>query len=535
MANVLNPKHAVYGVKAYLSIAGKKIPIVRCSMEFVLNQIPIATVQVPSGFKLGKASAVRDQSTLLTDKDLEGRQKVQILVSGQGVPHPDASSTKATPTGNMNEVVVFDGYLLSKSIQFSASANATTLVLGHWLMDLDSSTFTSGAFAKNSPSEWFVQEFTSGKPNPELAPIQIEPTKFISSQDVLDKEWWQDIVYPAIKYKANLRLLHFVNNPVPTETQPILDALAKINSYGMLKLNNTAKLDLSSEIGFQIKKAMYHFIYPGGGSSGFEKLVGLFSYFGVALAPRVDDCALIPYNPVAKVEKTIPDSECDMGSSNANVSLLPRGAIVYGTPIAAGKVNIQEGYKYDSAFLGEYSAPKGQEYLKGPWISTPLPQWLSYVTGISIPGNQFDPIKGILPDNETPSANGAPPEASKLPRSIANAIAKAHYFNTLFATKYQDVICGLRFDIAPGDCVQVEGQGDTGQNISGLSGSWKKRGIVESVSIVLDSTGGGQINTTIRLKHVFDTSDIEIFKDALDGDHPMFLPKPSGLTPLKTV
>lgn len=535
MANVINPKHAVYAVKAYLSIAGKKIPIVRCSIEFTLNQIPIASVQVPSGFKLDTFSAIRDTSTLLTEDDLQGKQKAQILVSGKGIPHPYVSSTKATPTKEINDVVVFDGYLISKSIQFSATGNATTLILAHWLHDLDSSTFVSGSFAKNSPSDWFIQEYVAGKANPEGAPIQIEATKFVESQDVLDKEWWQEIVYPAIKYKANLRLTHFVNNPVPTETQPMLDALAKINSYGMIKLNGAAKVDLTPQIGFEMKKIMYSFIYPAGGSSGFEKLVGLFSYFGVALAPRVDECVLMPYNPVAKVEKTVYDYECDMGSSNANVSLLPRGAIVYGNPAAAGKVNIQEGYKYDSAFLGEYTAPNGEQYLKGPWITAPLPQWLQYITGVQIPGRMFDPMKGILPDSEPPPSNAEKAEATPPPRSISNAIAKAHYFNTLFATKYQDVLCGLRFDIAPGDCVQVEGEGASGQNVSGLSSNWKKRGIVESVTITMDSTGAGQINTTLRLKHVFEASDIEIFSGALDGDHPMFLPKASTSPLVKQV
>jgi hypothetical protein len=535
MANSINPKHAVYGVKAYLSISGKKIPIVRCSMEFVLNQIPIATVQVPSGFKIDGSVARPDTSTILTEDDLLGRKKAQILLSGEGSPHPSSPErSKATPSGSINEKVIFDGYLISKSIQFSASANSTTLVISHWLIDLDSSTFVSGSFAKNSPSQWFVQEETYDKGNPTLKPVRIDGAE-VTSQDVLNKDWWSDIVYPALKYKAGLRLVNFRDRPVPTETGPLLEALGKIKSYDMLKLTAEAKADLIFEVGVSIKDKMYDFLYPAGGSSGFEKLVNMFSYFGVALAPRVDECVLIPYNPVAKVDKVIKDYECDLGGSNANVSILPRGAIIYGHAVFASKGIADDGNTYDSDFLGTYVAADGEEYLKGPWVTAPVPEWLLFIQGATS-NKPFDTMQGIIPDGEAPQPGADKPQPIKPFRSMGNAIAKAYYFNTLFATKYQDVLCGLRFDIAPGDSVQVEGGGSTGQNISGLGSNWKKRGIVESVSIVLDSVGSGQINTTIRLKHVFEASDIKVFNAAMDSNHPFFGSKPAnGLPPLKQV
>jgi len=146
-------------------------------------------------------------------------------------------------------------------------------------------------------------------------------------------------------------------------------------------------------------------------------------------------------------------------------------------------------------------------------------------------GNVFfsgqGPKVGICPD--TDPGNGKPPGSTTAPhttpRAFVDAFAKASYFDNLFSAKIQEITCGFRTDIAPGDCILLKG-GGSGANVSGGDPNWEKRGMVDTVTYLLSGGDVPKINTVYRLRHVFDKSDIAAFAIGEGTPHPLFGVKP---------
>lgn len=518
-------KHAVYAIKAYLNIDGKSVPIISARIEFSVNQLPTAQVTVPSGFKLSASPKAED---LFTSEQLKGKPKAQILISGKGKPHPapitGPSRSRATPSGDINDLVLFDGYLGAKSIQFGTSGVSTIITLFHWASDLDTCSFAHGSFAKNAPQSWFVREDNSEKNARQ--PFLDAGCKPHPNPDIwTTADWWESILKPGLLCVANKpSLLYFPKQPAANTD--IVAAVEKIKSYGKLKLKTALR---GNSIKENIDAMAAGIIFgPNGGSSAYEKIISFLSQFNLVFAPRVDECLIMAYNPVGPIDVTLNTDEYDFGSNSGNPAVLPRGAILYGTSDPAFKVTNAKEY-VTSSFVGSYESP-ATKYTDGPFITFNRPAWFPS-TGIETTTGG-GPVS-IVGTGGTPTAPPTTPN-SKPNLDLGNALARSSYFNSLFAARAQEIICGFRLDIAPGDCLALEVD-SSGQNVSGGSGG-NKRGVVETVTYILDGGNTPKINTIYRLRHVFDSSDIDIFKLGSGLEHPLFSDKPlNTISPLKRV
>lgn len=504
---ILDPKHAVYGLKAYLEINNKRTPIVSATIEFCVNQIPVANVIIPAGKEMA-----RDPITgpLFSEADLTGKQPAKIIITGEGRPHP--ANVKATPTGPISDTVIFDGYLMAKNIQFSTSGVSASIVLFHWMHDLDTCSFATGSFIKASPQDWFNVEPT-GQVTAAGNPVYRTGTNNnIVPNDIGTKDWWKDILKPGIEYKANQPfLLFFTNTPDPNTD--VIKALEKMKGQLKLKggLNNYSILT-------GIHKVFSNVImYSAGGSSAFEKLVSLGREFKFMLVPSVDECLVAPYNPLAPITETLTEKEFDFGFAAPNPVVIPRGTILHGTPINLTVVATST-TSINSVFRGAYVAPEAAKLATGPFFTALTPVWMLTTDTI-----KTDPLEKVQNQSDgDPAQATSPLEVQPIEHNLdlPNNYAKALYFDNLFATKIQEVICGFRLDIAPGNCILLQG-GASGKNIPGMAAGWEKRGFVESVTHILSGTEPARINTVYRLRHVFDKSDVQVFEIGNGLEHPL--------------
>jgi len=523
--STLSSNHAVYGLNAYVDIGGKRAPIISATIEFALNQIPVANVIIPSGIKFDRSGG---QSTegILDTADLQGRKSAKIVITGKGRPHP--ADVKALPSGDIEEMILFEGYLIAKNVQFGTSSVSTTLTLFHWMSDLDTSSFASGDFAKTSPQDWFDPELPQN-PFTNISGLY-DGGKYIELQNFIKSDWWQEVIYPVSKFRANQKKNNKFRNPNKvTPNSDLIKSINRMQSGGSLALNEKAKANIQkTNIVPSIHEVFVNVLMRDqGGSSGFEKLVSLAREFKFMLAPRVSTCLVVPYNPVKKVDYTLTEKEFSFGFSSGNPTVVPRGVIIFGASKPIGVFNTSQS-KVDTFFLGEY-IPDQSEESSGPFFTIKAPAWMhSIVNSQNVIFSGKGPKIGICPD--TDPGNGKPPGNNENlvqpPTAFANAFAEAWYFDNLFSARMQEVICGFRTDIGPGDCILLKGD-VSGQNVSGASKNWEKRGMVDSVSYLLFGGDAPRINTVYRLRHVFDKSDIEYFKLENGLPHPLFGIKPS--------
>ena len=508
--DLVPPQHAIYQLEVTLEINGKVIPVVDAVIEFVLNQIPIARIQVPSGITLPAV----DNNKLLTPDDLTGKVEATVRCVGYGKPHP--TGVEARPTGD-DDLILFSGYVLSSNVAFSTSGTSTTLVLVSWLYDLDNSSFASGDFDKTTPNDWFGEELVMLQVPDSTSAVRLAGGIPLEASKIPDADWWNDIIKPGFIYKASQPLKKFTNEP-PSNNAAALSAIDKIS--GTLLLNDIAKASLKSTeaISRAINNRLGAMILTGqGGSSGFEKLINILSYFGAALAPTAGNAQVIAYSHLGAANKYIKDNECDFGSSSPNIAVLPVGAIMYGAASTSALANSTTAEIINSTFVGQF-VPNLQGIEGGPFVVFPVPDYLAQIQISPIPNGAFKSKVGITSIGGTPTTPATPGPANSVEslKPFANELAKFHYFNKLYANKTLDVLCGYRTDIVPGMIVDITRStaSASGSNVSGLGPTWQKRGVVEAVTLVL-SASGTRINTQLRLRHVMEQQDIELFAEYL--------------------
>jgi hypothetical protein len=497
-----------------MEINSKMVPIVELVVEFVLNQIPIARVQVPSGVALNNSAGL----AAVTSDDIKPKTKAQIRIKGSGKPHPDRVKAKALPIKDSDDVI-FDGYVLSSTVDFNTTGTTTTIVLIHWLYDLDISSFASGDFDKNTPYDWFTSEYSMlSIPNsPNAARVEGgaggTPVK---TETYSNGDWWEDVIKPAMIFKANQRLTNFNTTP-PSNNAAAIEVLEKIFSYGGMTLTSKASQSLDEATLTSINELIGSIILTSqGGSSGFEKLMSLLSLFNCVLIPGVKTCKVSPYPVTFLGLTTFKDYEFDFAGGSPNVGLIPAGAILYGVGHSDQIVSTESARVVEKNFVGQF-VPTLNGIDGGPFTVFALPNYMSKILRSNLDRGMFKSKVGIVSIYE-PANTTAPSLQSQSVAGFADELTKCYYFSKLFDTRTQDIMFGYRLDIAPGNVIILEKDenSNSGSNVSGLANNWKKRGVVESVSIVM-SASSNVVRTNVRIRHVMEKQDLDIFQQYLSN------------------
>jgi hypothetical protein len=493
----------------------RRIPVVSATVEYVLNQIPSATVKVPSGI----TANLSGKEVLLSPEDLQGRQGARIYVEGlAGDPHP--SGVKLEPGIDSYFKVLFDGYLQSASVSVGVGATSTVISLTGKLSDLDITAFGSGDFDRSTPSDWFTsrtrRNATSG--------LQLSRgnNDYVGVTEYQSKDWWKDIFQPSMISAATAPLANFFGGEsVPSNNEVLEDALNSVESNGLVLLGGAGTALGVAGVSEQLHNQFTRMIVAGeGGATALEKILLLFSPFGVVLAPRIEGAEVMPYRPVGSTDLTIDAAAFDLGASSPNSVRLPIGTIMYG---GQGQVSVVKEVAtettIETSFVGQYNlnVPSGSREAYGGWLVIPSPPYLYNTLLPGVSRLKFDQTQGMAPLQQDPDNFVGPPEPPDAiatdVKPLGDALAKQAYFNTVYSSKTQDIVLGFALDFAPGMRLKYNFPAN---KISGLNSSNSCVGVVESVTYNF-SAESAVVNTILRMRHVMNDADVKLFDELGDG------------------
>lgn len=509
------PRNAtIHQLQVVLELGDKEIPVVAAMAEYVLNQIPAATVKIPSGV----TADLSGNEVLLTPEDLQGRKRARLYVIGQaGDPHPQGIKLK--PSAPAYRELLFDGYIQSAAVSVGVGGTSTVVSLSGLLSDLDITAFGSGDFDRSTPSDWFttrVKRYVGG--GLQLNRGNESSPDYVSVNEYQSKDWWGDILRPAMISAATAPLANFFGGQsVPSNNAALEAALLSVKSQNLILLGATSTALGVAGVSEELNQQFTRMIVAGeGGATAFEKILMLFSPFGVVLAPRISGAEIMPYRPAGSTDLTVDASAFDLGAASPNSVRLPIGTIMYG---GRGQVSVvttaQNQTTIETSFVGQYNlnVPSGGLEAYGGWLVIPTPP---YLYGTMLPGVSqfaFDQTLGIVPlQQPDPNFVGPPAPVDANATSVkplGDALAKQAYFNTVYSSKTQDVIFGFTLDFAPGMRLKYEFPAN---KISGLNSSNACVGIVESVTYNF-SAESAVVNTILRMRHVMNDADVKLFDD----------------------
>ena len=490
------------------------IPVVSATVEYVLNQIPSATVKVPSGI----TADLSGNEVLLRPEDLQGRKQARIYVEGlAGDPHP--SGVKLKPGIDSYFELLFDGYLQSASVSVGVGATSTVISLTGKLSDLDITAFGSGDFDRSTPSDWFTSR-TRRDVGSGLG-LSKGNNDYVLVEDYQSKDWWSDIFQPSMITAATAPLANFFGGEsVPSNNDVLKDVLNSVESKGLVLLSGASVALGVAGVSQQLHGQFTRMIVAGeGGATALEKILLLFSPFGVVLAPRIEGAEVMPYRPVGSTDLTIDASAFDLGASSPNSVRLPIGTIMYG---GQGQVSVVKdvatGTTIETSFVGQYNlnVPSGSREAYGGWLVIPSPPYLYNTLLPGVSRLKFDQTQGMAPLQQDPNFVGPPepPDAVATDvKPLGDALAKQAYFNTVYSSKTQDIVLGFALDFAPGMRLKYDFPAN---KISGLNSSNSCVGVVESVTYNF-SAESAVVNTILRMRHVMNDADVKLFDELGNG------------------
>ena len=532
MASLPSNFYAV-GFEPVLIVGGKEFPIVSLRVEYVLNSIPVAYVDLPCGYEMSY-SPTNKTSGLLTFNNIAGKQEASIVVKLKSEPGIPVSSGSYPYTDGKYEI--FKGYVVAHSAGISTESVSSSVILQHWLSDLDNTAFAGGQFFTNAPNNWFIRNpISSSVPssNPLSAMIGSSngQTYAVKSLDIANGDIWSEVIQPVMRARiADTTNSVFSNNTsITLYNKKTAEALEKVVSAGLTLNTNAKNAFNNNQLNESFFSALYSILYgTDGGNSTWTKMLSALSPFNVVAAPMVNKCQLIPFSAVYAPTHTLTAKDFNLEGFSANPTILPMGLVMYGLPASALSVLPQNngplivGEPIENTFLGEFVVNStAAKLMTGPVYTIPIPPCFqvsqqAYNRGISstvLSSPAFNRSQGMAAKPVVaPTAN-----AVNMKQSFFDVIAQNMYFTMVLNNKTQDVVCPFRLDISPGAVLQLNG---TNPAVSGNSTNWSRRGVVEAV-IYTFSNNPPTIRTTYRLKHIMDNIEEEAFKSYISTAHPL--------------
>ena len=495
--------NAVLQLTVSLYIGGASYPVVSAIVEYALNQIPVARVQLPAGMDVDGKFV--DMTQILGSADSD----CSLVVSGEGLASilSGGTFTKSYPEKTFS-VELFKGRLLSYSASISTTGASIDVVLVDKLYGLDSSSFASGDFDKSAPDDWFTLDETviANK----AGGVIMSTGQRLEDVDFVNKDWWSGIIQPAMIYKAGLPLSKFTDKP-PANTANAIEQLKAIK--GSLTLTTVAKeaLQNSSAVQRNINGAIGNIILTGeGGSSAFEKLLSIATMFGCVIVPcSPGNVFIVPYSCMYAVRSTpqvtINRDVLDFGSKTPNPVIISSGIVLVGSGTETTKAS-DVPPTINTGFVGKYVIDKLPGLQLGPLMVERIPEYLTGIVmdNIRTDSGTLEKKLSITSLSSTPPVGPpSPPTGPSKANKYADLFAQMRYFTRLYEANTQDVLAGFRLDITPGLTLRVFHIDSDGANQHDCIG------VVESVSYVFSQS---RISTSCRLRHALGKVEVDAFK-----------------------
>lgn len=485
---------------------GREYEICRATTDFSLNAIPQAEAQLAVGREI---RSLKPATINTAGQQLAIMQTAQIYLTASG----NFSPTEQWPS---SQQMIFDGYLTGSAYEKRGNSTALTMSFTHWLSDLSYSTMLSDSSHPGNPHDYTYQ---AAYLPPEVAGLDGEAAKpgLLSranalpffSVDNINADLFGKAILPFFKALAQTDRMLFEGKLNPCwqagaqRTNNI--ALAALNRFESGTQNPwnvplaVITGDAAAKIAQSISDGMMSRLDDGAYFQSFwDNLIGRIAtdmFFGVV--PRVNSALVAPIIPGLQktYSRTIQDTDQDYVSLQATIPRMIRAVGVAGFDaigVYAGHSEAGTEAIPDTGIGGCYLAvdANGKPLTKGSLLVVMAPSWLSSIGLVTTPINQTIGVNSAT----TPAGNNGPKGAnppgvvarSTDSQALYSAYAKSYYLGQVLQGR-QGIVGGkLRFDIAPGTNVFIEGTSDKFLGPSDKVGQ-DLIGMVTRVSCALDS------------------------------------------------
>lgn len=538
-----------------------EIPVKGFSSLWAKNEIPKAYLVVPVGREFGfsRLGRVEGEATLFQTEEgilaVQNGLKVRVYGNFQlrdsmgEFPRqallPEGSGTDQT------KFTIFDGYIEGYSFQVDTSGAALlTLVLEHWLSDLDNASAAHPSMHPSNPSSFLFPTVNAGTGTFNGPAFTDSATikNFVTASTLAADLWAGDTQEEGIRgYLRRVatgdlleggrifgdidELREFSNGPA---VQAALDAFEPLPGDGQYKFGTPLQLDTSSET--YLESLLYSVssqcslsaesLQALGSQTTWGSILRYAANYLLAVIPLVGRALVVPYFPAnRKFFRTIPDTQIYSFVKNVSNPNPLKGVAVYGGRRweAGPDVVAGQGINEKELSLGGYYINENQRrgvllFVQAPpWMAGPVPSQFTKGSGANggaqAVGTAANPGAGQAP------AAASPAQVMTDYTTLSDKFAKAVYFSEYTKERSIDISGPLRFDICPGSILRVypPKEAFTNEDYFGVP----LLGCVESVAIRI-SIEDARPTTSFRLSHIRSEAENDNTESVIPDKNPIW-------------
>ena len=526
-------------IKAYAIIAGVKVPVTKATVSYAMNTIPFGTIVCPVGVST-RGGGLEESPAHDLLKNNKWPQPITLHVE---VNQSESSAVRKHLANG--EYTIFEGYVSGAAIKRTINGFTASFEITHWLSDLNHGSAISAASHPDNPSRFsfsasFKLESGGAGGTKHWTPRCLAEGIFNKSDP--QEDLWEKCILKWFKALASEERLQTRGDckvgPNDSQTKVVQKALDKFvvgePALKFLKGYDEGIHNIWDEFTYATFNATTNRNALAGvaHTTIWDKLVNNFAAnFMFKIIPHPKEARVVPFLPIVKDNWKVtrrPDDEGDYTIYAKDIDYLDtaqqiirpvRAYMLYGGIgfIAGG--NLHGGQmkdNIDDKFLGGcYVNDKQPE---GMVIIKRLPRYLENV----VHPNRKTKDKSIKvkttnnqPDEAKDSGDNDAKDRKKEVLSYADKLAEFMYFNEMLKGRRGQLSGPLRFDIAPGSCVKIQGAGieEYPDNLK-ITDAWAH---VVKITHYLDAETP-RAGTAFHLSHIH--TDIE--HDVVPDKHPLY-------------
>jgi hypothetical protein len=459
--------------RVYAVIGGAVYDVVQIVSTFELNAIPTCTVTVAVGRHvqtLQPATAHRHFESIQIRDTFDVYMQVAALGSEGGAPNNWPNEP----------FLFFTGMVVGTGWQRSTNGAEFQVHAQHWLANLHYASALSGSSHPGNPQAFtcaagFSPTVSSAGGGTDMSWVPRTSIEGTITVGALTEDLWTHVLLPymqelAAADPADPRLIGTGGEEGLLANAYVLDALSRIKSEAMgMDLTGTENLD-EYVVGNAIAMALNHTISVNDAHQTlWGKLIGEWSpQYWFALSPRISDAYIVPFTGALRGEpwaeiRAGDYAHCQM-PFNMGHFLRCVGIAFPTTFVNGAAASPGENQSALAGLGGQYPAPP---YGRGLVLIKDAPGWLAgasqdYLQGMTSCGAVPEAVP--MRSSYTPLAvgqeampPGEPAQNQLAFQSLMDRYAQQWYTLEMLKGRTAEISGRLRFDIAPGSQVRIEG------------------------------------------------------------------------------
>lgn len=504
----------------------KILDISRLALNFPLNDRPRCSMAVALGRRSDDVTQASPIHSILERLALKQKVFVYISLRTMGLAPGQRDVWPADP------FLVFEGSTTGFGYRRTSGGAEYLLNLEHWLGDLAFSSSVSAISVPDNPAQLTFNSVTA--PAQETGAVLARTggltgltfaEEFVTRANI-EQDFWGKALQPFLLALTEMET--FVTTPFgiqqniengPLGNRAARQALLRIEPMPppppsgtyvdgvALRMDPAAYAGDLSLVAGQISQSLGNEVLQVlTCSTIWDKLIQIKSSYMMALSPLVTKALMVPFVPGLRTPyKTILASEYDFVNLQGDMPRTLRGVGLYGGLRFVGGSDLQGDVPmdYDNFGIGGYfqGAPSGQIVFKqAPDWALPSPD--SLFSDSTSGGN------GLIHSNALSAGAGAIPTAALASPNaqavstvtLLNRLARCFYIYEVLKFRSGDLSGKLRFDIAPGSVISVEGCGDKFLGISDQLGDHLWATVIQTdINLDVENSKAG---TSFRLAHI---------------------------------